>query len=51
MPRPRIDLEKFRPKIQQRLLVAKQTHAEIAKWLEEEGITIIARFIKDRCKE
>jgi hypothetical protein len=51
MPRPRIDLEKFRPEIQQRLLVAKQTHAEIAEWLKEEEITTTVRSLKRRCKE
>jgi hypothetical protein len=35
---PRIDLEDFRLQIQHRLLVSKQTHAQIAEWLEEEGI-------------
>ena len=48
---PRIDFEDFRLQIQHRLLVGKQTHAQIAEWLEEEGITTTTRFIKYRYKE
>ena len=51
MPRPRIEIDEFREEIGQRLF-DKQTHAQIAQALEEkEGISITARFIKDRCKE
>jgi hypothetical protein len=52
MPRPRIEIDEFREEIRQRLFSGKQTHAQIAQALEEEkGISVTARFIKDRCKE
>ena len=50
MPRPPIDLDRFRDEIGRRVLVQKQRHRDIVKWLAEQGCQTTPQTLLRRCR-
>jgi hypothetical protein len=50
MPRPRIDIDRFRDEIERRIMVEKQRHKDIIKWLAEQGCTTTKQTLLRRCR-
>src|SRR3984957_13973150 len=50
MPRPPIDLDKYRDEIERRVLVQKQRHKDIVKWLAEQGCQTTTQTLLRRCR-
>jgi hypothetical protein len=51
MPRPPIDIDRFRVEIERRVLIEKQRHKDIVKWLEKQGCTITQQTLLRRCRD
>src|SRR2546423_6533089 len=50
MPRLAIDLDRFRDEIERRVLVQKQPHRDIVKWLAEQGCQTTTQTLVRRCR-
>jgi hypothetical protein len=51
MPRPRIDIDRFRDEIERRVMVQKQRHKDIVKWLAEQGCSTTQQTLLRRCRD
>ena len=51
MPRPALDLDRYRDEIERRVLVQKQRHKDIVKWLEEQGCKTTTQTLVRRCRD
>jgi hypothetical protein len=46
MPRSAVDIGRFRPQIEQRLLVEHRTQKDVVSWLESQGVSLTVRQLK-----
>lgn len=51
MPRPRIDIDRFREEIERRIMVEKQRHVDIITWLATQGCTTTKQTLLRRCRD
>jgi hypothetical protein len=51
MPRPRVDIDRFRDEIERRVLVEKQRHKDIVIWLAEQGCKTTQQTLLRRCRD
>ena len=50
MPRSAVDIGRFRPQIEKKLLVEHRTQKDVISWLESQGISLIVSQLKQQCK-
>jgi hypothetical protein len=50
MPRSAIDIGRFRPQIEKKLLVEHHTQKDVVGWLESQGISLTVGQLKQQCK-
>jgi hypothetical protein len=50
MPRSAVDIGRFRPQIEQKLLVEHRTQKDVVSWLESQGISLTVRQLKQQYK-
>ena len=48
MPRPKVNLDRLRPEIEQRIILRKQSHKEVLAWLATQGIVINRKTLQRR---
>jgi hypothetical protein len=51
MPRPQIDIDRFRDEIERRVIFEKQRQKDIVKWLEEQGCKATQQTFLRRCRD
>jgi hypothetical protein len=50
MPRSAVDIGRFRPQIEKKLLVDHSTQKDVVSWLETQGISLTVSQLKQQCK-
>jgi hypothetical protein len=50
MPRSAVDIDRFRPQIEKKLLVEHRTQKDVVNWLGTQGISLTVGQLKQQCK-